>query len=346
MIKGIIEFIKKKSSPEAMHPVYDFFARYVRKLHSDRYIKKTLIAHRGKSYLDLIGPSDIVYVICLIKNSIAVWRHDVTDTSTAPPKALFTRGESKKREFGKTTWSNEGMNYFNTGLKNWKRMFDRSGVYYCTIRDGWDTWLADGGNGVNSSGWIRKDLRDLLATRREEENIDIEDNKAAASDVDSEDGYDSDDPIGPALVGFGELGGERGVGRGIIDEEKDHHDHRSVGFEREGIIEPHFELRGGGRGGKRGGGEIDGDVINQSAQATSADYLPSEDEEMQEDTEEVEEESRMKMETKKRARTRIQEEEENEDNDSDDEEKKKKPPRGNKIKTSETKKGGKKRRNN
>ena len=171
------------------------------------------------------------------------------------------------------------MNNFNTGLKNWKRMFDRSGVYYCTICDGWDTWLTDGGERVNSSGWIRKDLCDLLATRREEENIDIEDNKAAASDVDSEDGYDSDDPIGPALVGFGELGGERRVD----NEEKDHHDHRSVGFEREGIIEPHFESRGGGRGGKRGGGEIDGDVINQSAQATSADYLPSEDEEMQDD---------------------------------------------------------------
>ena len=50
------------------------------------------------------------------------------------PKPLFTRGETKKRQFGKTTMSDDGMKYFKKGISNWKMAFnDRGGELYETL---------------------------------------------------------------------------------------------------------------------------------------------------------------------------------------------------------------------
>jgi hypothetical protein len=57
----------------------------------------------------MIRPSDMAYVICIVKNNNEMWCHDPTDTTKEQPKPLFTRGESKKHEFGKTTWNNNGI---------------------------------------------------------------------------------------------------------------------------------------------------------------------------------------------------------------------------------------------
>ena len=81
---------------EGFAPIFDFIARYVRKVHSDRHIKSTLSSSPGMSFLDMIGPSDIAYVVTVLKNSKAAWLHDTADKTAAIPKSLFTRGESKK----------------------------------------------------------------------------------------------------------------------------------------------------------------------------------------------------------------------------------------------------------
>jgi hypothetical protein len=49
--------------------LYDFIARYVWKVFADSMITKNLCAIPGYSFLDLIKPSDIAYVISLAKNS-------------------------------------------------------------------------------------------------------------------------------------------------------------------------------------------------------------------------------------------------------------------------------------
>jgi hypothetical protein len=98
---GIIPYIKNNNSAQAAYPIYDFFASYVWKLHSDRYTKTTLNANHGQSFLDLIGPSDVAYVICLIKNSTGVWSHDPSAVAeddgaeVTVPKPLYTRGETR-----------------------------------------------------------------------------------------------------------------------------------------------------------------------------------------------------------------------------------------------------------
>jgi hypothetical protein len=53
--------------------LYMFLAKYVRKIHSDSEIKRQLKSNEGMSFLDLITPSDIAFVISVIKNARHVW---------------------------------------------------------------------------------------------------------------------------------------------------------------------------------------------------------------------------------------------------------------------------------
>ncbi len=94
--------------------LFEFFALYVRKIYGDRYLKSVIKNQAGVSLLDIITPSDISYMICLIKNSKDVWRqaNDDTDLSSKKVRPLFTSGEGKKRTFGDTTWNKTGLAYF------------------------------------------------------------------------------------------------------------------------------------------------------------------------------------------------------------------------------------------
>jgi len=149
--------------------------------------------------------------------------------------------------------------------------------------------------------WIRKDLRVLLATR-EEEGINIGGDKAPPSTDGEEDEYDLDDPIGPVIVGFGNVGLQRESIEGNNDK-MDHHDNLSLSYEREGISEPHIGLRGGGGG----GGGMSRDVMNGYAHTDSeGDEKSDNDIERQEETEEVKEKLRMQQ-KKKRDRKWMQE---------------------------------------
>ena len=60
-----------------MNGLFDFFARYVRKVHSDEFIRKTLKLGKGTSFIDVIGPNNIAYVIAVFKNSQEMWDQDI-----------------------------------------------------------------------------------------------------------------------------------------------------------------------------------------------------------------------------------------------------------------------------
>ncbi len=57
--------------------LFDFFARYVRKVHLDDFIRKSLKLGRGMSFLDFIGPNNIAYVIAVFKNRKDMWDQDI-----------------------------------------------------------------------------------------------------------------------------------------------------------------------------------------------------------------------------------------------------------------------------
>ena len=88
------------------------------KTHSDCEIKRELKINEGMSFVDLITPSDIAFVISIIKNSRHVWDQTMKMTSAAfnanvenekKLRPLFTEGKGKKKEQGKSLWSAKGI---------------------------------------------------------------------------------------------------------------------------------------------------------------------------------------------------------------------------------------------
>lgn len=145
--------------------------------------------------MDVIGPSDVAYVISLLKNSIAVWKYDVERPGGLRPKPLYTRGERMKREFGKTAWSDDGQKFYNKALKVWKRMFStREGsVHFGMIQAGWKEYLS----------WV-------LATRTEGEMALDQDHGSDTEGGEDEIEYDSDDDGAPMIgPGGARRGGEK-----------------------------------------------------------------------------------------------------------------------------------------
>jgi hypothetical protein len=57
--------------------VYKFFARYVRKVYPDSDIKTDLKNNEGLSFIDKIIPSDIGFVISVLKNGREVWDQNI-----------------------------------------------------------------------------------------------------------------------------------------------------------------------------------------------------------------------------------------------------------------------------
>jgi hypothetical protein len=64
------EMVKIEQGSDLLDQIFNLIARYVRKVHSDEHIHKVLMRYNGgRSFLDIIGPSDIVYIVSIIKNS-------------------------------------------------------------------------------------------------------------------------------------------------------------------------------------------------------------------------------------------------------------------------------------
>jgi hypothetical protein len=110
--------------------LYAFLARYVRKVYPDTDIKNDLKNNEGFLFIDKITPSDIAFVISILKNGRNVWDqtkkmkqlgaavHGERETRLRP---LCTGGKGKKKEQGMSLWSDEGLKYFRHAEKNGKR---------------------------------------------------------------------------------------------------------------------------------------------------------------------------------------------------------------------------------
>ena len=103
----------------------EFLARYVCKVHADKFLKRKLMEEPGSSFLDLISASNIAYVICLVKNSGEVWKQALhQDENEDKVKPLFTTGEEKKWVYGETVWSKVGQDYYYGAPTNWRHAYD------------------------------------------------------------------------------------------------------------------------------------------------------------------------------------------------------------------------------
>ncbi len=108
LIKGVEDII---TDAEARERLYDFLARYVRKVCPDSMITKSLRAMPGYTFLDLIWPRNVAYVISLLKNGRGMWDMEIEMRematsgdikSDAKARPLFTGVKGKKRDWGRT----------------------------------------------------------------------------------------------------------------------------------------------------------------------------------------------------------------------------------------------------
>ena len=90
--------------------------------------------------MEIIGPSDVAYVISLLKNSIDVWKYDLRRPEGTRPKPLYTNGENMKRECGKTAWNEDGVQYYEDALRKWKRVYKMT-ESFSLLKDGWKDWI-------------------------------------------------------------------------------------------------------------------------------------------------------------------------------------------------------------
>ncbi len=117
---------------EAREGLYGFIAWYVQKVCPNSLITKGMRAMPGYTFLDQIRPSDVAYVISLLKNGRGMWDMEIERRDTArsgeiqteaKARPLFTGGKGKKKELGKNLWTKEGIKYYNTGEKNWRKVY-------------------------------------------------------------------------------------------------------------------------------------------------------------------------------------------------------------------------------
>ena len=54
--------------------IYEFFTRYVRRIHPDTHWKRAMKMNPNVVWFQLITPSDIAFVISLMKNGMPVWK--------------------------------------------------------------------------------------------------------------------------------------------------------------------------------------------------------------------------------------------------------------------------------
>jgi len=152
--------------------LYDFFARYVRRVHSDDFIRKALLKTPKTSFVDIIGPSDIAYVISIIKNSGEVWSQDVKMVEMGvrvmgnrekKKKPLFTQGEGAKRVKGESLWNIEGRRYFAGAEAKWREIYNNE-EQMKVIYNKWEKWIDTKGKEIKIGDGSRKTFKSVMGT--------------------------------------------------------------------------------------------------------------------------------------------------------------------------------------
>ncbi len=101
----------------------------------------------------MIIPSDIAFVISVIKNARHVWDQTIRKIGLGEPlgdgeteakvQPIFTKGTGKKKEQGRSLWSDKGMKYFRCMEKVWKKVYKHKTMMVDLYR-GFDKWTSMG----------------------------------------------------------------------------------------------------------------------------------------------------------------------------------------------------------
>jgi hypothetical protein len=95
----------------------------------------------GCPFICCITPSDIAYLLAIIKNGKEMW-DQAKNPGTSPEKKvrpLFSTGEGRKRESGISAWNKKGLEFYYTVEKNWREVYN-SKVQFSVLINGWENW--------------------------------------------------------------------------------------------------------------------------------------------------------------------------------------------------------------
>ena len=121
--------------------VYEFFVTYIRRMKPDLTWKKLLSSNKNTPFPNWITPSDIAYVLAIIKNGKEMWDEARSPSTSLEKKArpLFSAGEGIKRESGVSMWNKAGLEYYYTVERNWKKVYNDKDQLSVLIT-GWENW--------------------------------------------------------------------------------------------------------------------------------------------------------------------------------------------------------------
>jgi hypothetical protein len=129
---GIQRFVDENTFDE----LFQFIALYLRRLYSNAHLQRSMKRFVNRSFLEMITPSDITYVLAFIKNSQGVWDQDLREVENPHVQGgkeklcpIFTSGKGKKRIFGKSVWTREGLEYFYTAEMHWKKVYTTKTIF-------------------------------------------------------------------------------------------------------------------------------------------------------------------------------------------------------------------------
>ncbi len=181
----------------------------------------------NRVFLELISPIDIACVLALIKNGKGVQDQDVrmsenpNGSGKKKSHSLFTSGKgSKKRLFGKSVWTREGLEYFYMEERYWKKVYTTK--YNPRLCSEWEHWeptdekLKD----PVRTHWMEDDEIDKLEEEcgDEKEQWDKDGEERYTSECDCND-WDWDDEVQEREIGY--MGKKKSVIGNILDREEE-----------------------------------------------------------------------------------------------------------------------------
>jgi hypothetical protein len=187
---GMMDILEAKDAD--IDGMLDFIARYVRKVHTDKYIRSSMRTMPGHMFLEFIGPSNIAYLLAVFKNGQEVWNQEIQrregggEPAEKKLRPLFSTGDGKKREvgkslwnnnfspshrnphyyyysLGKSLWNNEGRRYFDDMEGKWMNNY-KSKAAMMKLYKRWDDWIETMGKEIRVGDGSKKTFHSVMGT--------------------------------------------------------------------------------------------------------------------------------------------------------------------------------------
>ena len=181
-------FLGDTDDESALEPVCRFLGKYVKYLHGENAIKKYVDINKGRTFLDMLTPSNVAYSISIVKNNEEVWKEqyevaknpnlrdkykDKKNKEYVYKKPRYTGGPGQKRQFGRVMWQKEGTAFMINAKEVWRKAFKDDRVKIL-LQKAWEKY-SKANDDVASQYHQEKETEKVLEEEEEEDEVILED---------------------------------------------------------------------------------------------------------------------------------------------------------------------------